>query len=329
MCFKRKWWNMKCLYHYCSNEKGFSILKNKNLRMSDIGKSNDYEELQRFFPYLHRKIYDLYMKDPFDFKYESYTNTEAMREFLYSSEKYWRYRFEEGTFSNFVVCFSEAKDCLSQWRGYADDGKGVCIGFSKDALTEFCKKTGGVLRFEKIIYISEQELEEKIEQYAISILENLRTLRGWIVENMTFDDSDPKTDNLLGFNFDGLLECYFSESLKYKSVAFKEESEWRIFLSKEAYKNPELVSKESDEMGIGPRDFLETTKFLNKKIEFWPTDRDLIPFYPLRFDEFNIKPVTELWLGPKNLTREIDMKLFLANEGYKDVKVKISYISYR
>ena len=33
---------MSCLYHYCSNEKCFSILKGKTIRLSDIEKSNDY-----------------------------------------------------------------------------------------------------------------------------------------------------------------------------------------------------------------------------------------------------------------------------------------------
>ena len=31
---------MDCLYHYCTNEKAFNILKNHNIRMGDISKSN-------------------------------------------------------------------------------------------------------------------------------------------------------------------------------------------------------------------------------------------------------------------------------------------------
>ena len=38
------------LYHYCSNDKSYSILASKSIRLSDIQKSNDYRELNLFFP---------------------------------------------------------------------------------------------------------------------------------------------------------------------------------------------------------------------------------------------------------------------------------------
>ena len=34
----------------------------------------------------------------------------------------------------FIACFSENEDDLSQWRGYAPSGCGVCIGFRSNAL---------------------------------------------------------------------------------------------------------------------------------------------------------------------------------------------------
>ena len=60
---------MSCLYHYCSNEKCFSILKGKTIRLSDIEKSNDYMELSLFFPRILDAIDDLYRKKPFRFKF--------------------------------------------------------------------------------------------------------------------------------------------------------------------------------------------------------------------------------------------------------------------
>ena len=38
--------------------------------------------------------------------------------------------FDRGGVTNFVVCFCEDGDVLSQWRGYADNGKGCSLGFS-------------------------------------------------------------------------------------------------------------------------------------------------------------------------------------------------------
>ena len=40
----------KLVYHYCDNCKMANILSSKTLRMSDITKSNDYEEVKMFFP---------------------------------------------------------------------------------------------------------------------------------------------------------------------------------------------------------------------------------------------------------------------------------------
>ena len=36
--------NTEAVYHYCSVETFLKIIQRKTLRLSDIGKSNDYEE---------------------------------------------------------------------------------------------------------------------------------------------------------------------------------------------------------------------------------------------------------------------------------------------
>lgn len=85
----------------------------------------------------------------------------------------------------------------------------------------------------------------------------IRVLRKWIVENMTFDDSSPDTDSLLGYNFCGLIENFMIASLKYKQIGFKEEKEWRLFLNNKAYKNPEWVVGKEHEL-FGPNGFSDT-----------------------------------------------------------------------
>lgn len=223
---------MDCLYHYCSNDKAFSILQWKNIRMGDISKSNDSLELQLFFPELHREIYRQYVADPFPFRYEGKEGEEAFREMVQFSEYSWERHFDSGDFSNFVICFSTTKDCLSQWRGYADDGRGCCIGFSKDAIQEFCDASNGVLRLEKVIYVDESHIAEMISFHAGVILNNMRNLREWLVKEITINDDNPDTDRLLAFNFDGMVESAFIESLRLKTIHFVEEQEWRVFLSR-------------------------------------------------------------------------------------------------
>lgn len=68
----------------------------------------------------------------------------AMEEYLrddVEALKAWGTWYENGVHSNFLmktfcVCFSESKDKLSQWRGYAQDGKGIAIGFDRGVLEE-------------------------------------------------------------------------------------------------------------------------------------------------------------------------------------------------
>ena len=319
---------MDRLYHYCSNDKAFSILQWKNIRMGDISKSNDSLELQLFFPELHREIYRQYLQAPFQFEYNGLKGENAFREMVQGSEYRWSQRFDSGDFSNFVICFSATKDCLSQWRGYADDGRGCCIGFSKDAMQAFCDSTNGVLRLEKVIYVDEKHISEMISFHAGVILKNMIGFREWIIEEMTHSGDDPNTDCLLAYNFDGMIESTFVESLRLKTVHFREEQEWRIFLAKRAYKNGDWVYNKQEAF-TGPKLFDQTLDFLNDRIEFRCSNDDLIPFCPLKFEDFPRNPVAELWLGPKNNTRMSDAQLFLRKYGYHNVNVIHSEITYR
>ena len=319
---------MSSLYHYCSNEKCFSILRGKTIRLSDIQKSNDYMEMSLFFPEIIDIIEEQYLKAPFPLKYKNLHDQDALLEMTNISYDYWKKRFDNGDFSNFVVCFSEKADTLSQWRGYADNGKGCCIGFSKQLLLEYCKMNKSILTMQKVEYLTEEQIHNRILYKAKECLDSIKLLREWIVDNMTHDDNSPDTDNLLHFNFDGILSSVFNGSLGMKSKAFSEEKEWRIFFQRGAYKNPEWVCRKDNDILIGPEGFSETVDFLNNKIQFQVSDNDIIPFYPIGFDEFSTNPVTELWIGPKSNIRPKDIELFLRHNGYKNTRAIYSRITY-
>lgn len=320
---------MDCLYHYCSNEKCFNILKNKTIRLCDIEKSNDYLELRLFFPDILEDVEDIYFAAPFKLKYTNKQDGDALHYLLRESYDYWDERFSDGSFTNFVMCFSETKDALSQWRGYADNGKGCCIGFSKRLLQEYCENNREVLHLRKVVYCTPNQIQQRIKSAAKRCVEELRSLREWIVEKKTKNDDDPDTDGLMGFNFNGMLENAFIDSLCIKSESFIEENEWRIFLNKPAYKNPDWVLQKKQRDMIGPKGFSETVEYLNNKIEFHITEDDIIPYCPIRFSEFQKNPVAELWTGPKNKIRESDMELFLKQNDYITTKSYHSHITYR
>ena len=258
---------MKNLYHYCSNKTCFNILQSKSIWLCDIRKSNDFNELQIFYHDIFYYIWDIYKKNPFSFIYNGESDDSAIMKLLEESKSLWETKFLKGDISDLVMCFSEKNDMLSQWRGYADNGKGCCIGFSYDLLREYCSKLSGLLRLEKITYLSDKQIEETTRKYAEDILNELKTLRQWIVENMTHDDEDADTNGLLGYNFNGMLENVFIDSLKYKSRSFKEEKEWRLFLSNPAYKEPKWVLGHNH-IYPGPNGFTETINYLKNKYKF-------------------------------------------------------------
>ena len=108
------------VYHYCSVDTFFNIIRNSSMWLSDIAKSNDYQECIRCREFVNKGMEE-YLRDDVE------------------SLKAWKTWYENGVYSNFsmktfCVCFSESKDKLSQWRGYAQDGKGIAIGFNKEFL---------------------------------------------------------------------------------------------------------------------------------------------------------------------------------------------------
>lgn len=222
---------------------------------------------------------------------------------------------------------AKKEDCLSQWRGYADDGRGCCIGFSKDEIKRFCDLTNGVLQFQ-VLYVTEDQINEHIVGLADKILDMLKILQDWIIENMTHNDADPNTEGLLWYNFDGMIESAFTDSLRFKAQPFSEETEWRIFFANQAYKKPQWVYKKQERL-LGPSLFDETLDFLNNRIDFWWTNNDLIPYCPLRFEEFSSMPIKEILIGPKNNMRKSDLELFLHKYEYSDIDIDVSRITYR
>lgn len=320
--------DMECLYHYCSNEKCFAILNSHSIRLSDVQRSNDYRELNLFFPQLIFAVENAYKSSPFSFMYNGVHDEEAILRMTKISFFNWQNRFSNGDFSNFVLCFSEDLDSLSQWRGYADNGKGCCIGFSKQALQDYCKEYDSILRMEKVEYLSALEINQEIEKAAKVCIDGLKDLRSSIVENMTHDDDDPNTDLLLHYNFDGMLGAIFNETLKFKSNSFSDEKEWRVFLRNTFSKNPKWLCNEAHGRLSGPNGFRETMEYLNGRIEFRITDNDIVPFVPISFSDFSDNPVVELWTGPKNIIREKDIELFLRQKGYMSTKPHHSSITY-
>ena len=315
----------KLVYHYCDNHKMASILSGKTLRMSDITKSNDYEEVKLFFPGILDAIEDEYRKDEFPLQYMGSTNRDALGKLLDWEYDILRYEFDRGGVTNFVVCFCEDGDVLSQWRGYADNGKGCSLGFSVKELKEYCNTYKGILRFEQVEYKTVKEISDTIVEKSLKVLNELRGLRKWIVESMPSFDEE-KIEKMCQYCFHQMISGVLISSLKYKNDSFKEEQEWRLFFSQQIYKFAKWIYSDEEIETIVYDDML---KVIKNRIEFNVTADDLIPFYPINFTEISPNPIKQIIVGPQNKIMEKDFSLYVASNKLSDIDFKYSRISYR
>ena len=293
--------------------------------MSDITKSNDYEEVKLFFPGILDAIEDEYRKDEFPLQYMGNTNSDALGKLLDQEYDILRYEFDRGGVTNFVVCFCEDGDVLSQWRGYADNGKGCSLGFSVKELKEYCNTYKGILRFEQVEYKTVKEISDTIVEKSLKVLNELRGLRKWIVESMPSFDEE-KIEKMCQYCFHQMISGVLMSSLKYKNDSFKEEQEWRLFFSQQIYKFAKWIYSDEEIETIVYDDML---KVIKNRIEFNVTADDLIPFYPINFTEISPNPIKQIIVGPQNKIMEKDFSLYVASNKLSDIDFKYSRISYR
>lgn len=314
----------RILYHYCSTQKMYGIMSRKQLRMSDIIKSNDYDEVYMFFPGIIAAMRDEYRKNPFPFEFAGEINETAMSSFFRVIYDYFRMEFDKGGVTNFVTCFCEEGDKLSQWRGYADNGKGVSIGLSERELRQYSERYKDVITMEKVKYKTAEEINDIIIFEADNLLNELKNLRKWIKDKMPYNDS--KQEQYMIFFFIQMLNMIFMSSLQYKNISFQEENEWRMFFKYPITKKSKLIYGEEDNNSVL---FDEMVEMLKNKINFNVLDDDIIPYFPLDLLDISEKSIKEVIVGPNNHILQKDFQLLCGKYKYNDVVFNYSKISYR
>jgi len=103
----------KIAYHYANEETFLAILKSKTIRLSDITMMNDWDEYSCGF----RIIENIVQRD--------FPDKLTLLEGVNPSNL-------NAAFGIIIGSFSTNGDCLSLWRGYGDDGRGMSIGFNID-----------------------------------------------------------------------------------------------------------------------------------------------------------------------------------------------------
>lgn len=266
--------NIPVLYHYCSIETLFCIVSNKTIRLSDLSHMNDSLEMiwgrDKIFRYLKEEI-------------------------NYNMEKSEANFYTTNNSGVYASCFSEKGDILSQWRAYADDGKGVSIGFNflKLGIQKGYPINSSILshslKIEKIIY-SEEEQNMKLKE----------------IGTKKFILSDPD-HNILEL---GKIANFF------KNPSFSEEQEWRLVYRDLTYK---LIMETKEMSPLGNVKFREKNGEITSYLDY--------SFH----NEVIENPIEEIVLGPKCKIKEGDLYFFLARQGFdlKKISIKRSTSSYR
>lgn len=293
------------LYHYCSQEAFLSIISEKSFRCSALSLSNDTMEGKWI-----RKIFsDICDKD---------NMKQRDRDFLIKIWEHWFSFYEALGF-----CMSEHGDSLSQWRGYAQNAEGFCIGFSKErlqwqrtnmrGLNEPKKRSFDLIKVEYDIARQREELEptyQKIKKLidegafdttSIGPLADILFPSTQMEEEFINNDIEKLQTEIIA-QIDDILPKFF----QLKNPAFKEEKEWRAVAG---------FSKAVD------RD----------NIEFRSVGDCIVPYRSFKFEPGII---AEIILGPKNQTPVDIIEVVLEKFGYigwaaEGVMVKKSEASYR
>lgn len=110
--------NVKTIYQYLSIPAFTSMINYGTLKLSDIKKSNDTTELKLRFDVFDECIIDAYDKEKP--KYMSKISTEDFMKILREKTNFIK-ETEDNIHTQYVSCFSEQSDLLSQWRGYSQN----------------------------------------------------------------------------------------------------------------------------------------------------------------------------------------------------------------
>ncbi len=113
---------MDTLYHYCTNDTFLKIIENRSIRLSSLSLSNDAKEGKivacLITEWASRAIHD----------------KSDRQEFLKAIKHL------NDLYDGLGFCLCEDGNLLSQWCRYADDSRGVSIGFSKKYLKMLSSK---------------------------------------------------------------------------------------------------------------------------------------------------------------------------------------------
>jgi len=266
------------IYHYCPTQAFIDIITSKTLWLSAFYTLNDKTERSWGYLMFEKAITEL--ERDADTKF-----IEKIRRLVH--EAYLHALLMIGSF-----------DVISQWRAYADDGRGFAIGFRSKLLQAPSKKL-------RVLYDEEHQLQE--------LLGNLKHVHDH--------------EKSIGFKYDEKFEFHLfglaCDLIAYKHPSFREEQEIRLVHLAGLHPKGRIIP-------LGAID--PEGKRLSEplKTRFRQRNGVLVPYVAMDYtNNGQLAPVKEVVLGPRNENPEWSIKLFLNTLSMKDATVRRSNIPYR
>lgn len=310
------------VYHYCSVETFFQIVTNHTLRLSDIEKSNDFMEkkwaIRQCLAHIRNNLHNP--------SYPCSKQPELAEALLAGMEQ----EFQRYNTMILAACFSSERDLLSQWRGYGENGFGVCIGVSSG--TEFQRAFHRAQRYlglrgsshdlpDGLLFHNIQYSTQNIESICMQMFcIHMR----WLPLRISVEEAAGQ-----------LVRLMYPALPFFKSSAFSEEAEWRCVyypkLPAPPYENDTfdeaafqtLLSQQTAEQTLDHFHMLPIGYRLRKN--------NLVPYRDVFFGEDEHPFIRSVTIGPKCPLDRETVKLFL--ERYHvpiDMKqIYLSDVSYR
>lgn len=196
-------------YKYTTVDTFKSIIKSGQLWLTDIQNSNDSTELKLSYD-LIKEVFE----EEFDKKQPKYIDNffpkTEFQKFYHNNTKYIN-DLENTLHTQYVTCFSSKGDMLSQWRGYANDGDGLSIGFDRSI-------------FARNDYTFGEVLYNKYRQkslYRSYINPIIKDIKNYVKEHKTIKGYD-ECKFMVEYN------CLLLKGVFIKNNFFQEEKEWRF-----------------------------------------------------------------------------------------------------
>jgi hypothetical protein len=242
------------IYHYTDVKSALSIIESGHFWFTERSHLNDTLELQ----YGLRIGFELFEK----------AVREAGSGVPQQAAEHLRGEVELGLieYGYWVASFSLVDDDLAQWRGHADDGQGVCLGFSVQSLDMrlFAANISTLFNFLRFpIRYKEAELRKLLEPY-IALAINLLNR----VNLPSIPSYNQRNGRALLYERDviqAMMSGLYLHAMMHKHSAYQHEQEYRCILN--AYR-PKVESSPHHKMRVRNGEIIG---YLDLPIPNWET----------------------------------------------------------